>query len=391
LKLLEVIRSADLRGGGVIESVLQRGRVLQQAGHHVELATLDSPAEDPLPPADLEIHRLGPGWSGYGYTRRLAPWLQDQAGRFDVVIVNGLWNYASFGAWRGLRRAGTPYFVFPHGMLDPWFKRTYPLKHFKKWMYWPWADYRVLRDACSVLFTCEEECRLARQSFWLYHCREQVVGLGIAQPAGNQELQKEAFFSMFPELRGKRLLLFLGRIHPKKGCDLLIRAFAEALDRRGTGAFRNLHLVIAGPDQVAWVPQLRVSANTLGVAARISFTGMLSGNVKLGALRAAEAFVLPSHQENFGIAVVEALACRVPTLISNKVNIWREIERDGAGIVDNDDPEGVMRMLSRWLDLSTEQQEGFRQRAHQCFLNRFEVRASARNLINVLRSGAIHE
>jgi len=371
----------------VIESVLQRGRVLQQAGHHVELATLDSPGEDDLPPADLEIHRLGPGWSAYGYSRHLAPWLRNQASRFDVVIVNGLWNYASFGAWCGLRRAGTPYFVFPHGMLDPWFKRTYPLKHLKKWMYWPWADYRVLRDARSVLFTCEEECRLARQSFWLYHCREQVVGLGIAQPGGDPELQKRTFLSSFPELRGKRLLLFLGRIHPKKGCDLLIRAFAETLKRRESNRFLNLHLIIAGPDQTAWVPQLQALADILGLAARISFTGMLSGDLKLGALRAAEAFVLPSHQENFGIAVAEALACRVPTLISNKVNIWREIERDGAGVVENDDAEGFVRLLSRWLDLDTEQQEAFRQRAAQCFLSRFEVRASANNLLKVLSNG----
>ena len=77
-------------------------------------------------------------------------------------------------ALESLRKQGfhTPaYFVFTHGMLDPWFKRTYPLKHLKKWLYWPWAEYRVLRDAQAVLFTCEEERILARQSFWLYKCK----------------------------------------------------------------------------------------------------------------------------------------------------------------------------------------------------------------------------
>ena len=76
---------------------------------------------------------------------------------FDAVIINGLWQYHSFGAWRALRGTATPYYVFPHGMLDPWFKRSFPLKHLKKWLYWPWAEYRVLRDARAVIFTCEAE------------------------------------------------------------------------------------------------------------------------------------------------------------------------------------------------------------------------------------------
>ena len=102
--------------------------------------------------------------------------------QFDAVIVHGLWQYSSFGVWRALAGTDTPYFVFPHGMLDPWFKRTYPAKHFKKLLYWPWAEYRVLRDAAAVLFTSEEERRLARESFALYRAREVVVNYGTAAP-----------------------------------------------------------------------------------------------------------------------------------------------------------------------------------------------------------------
>ena len=84
------------------------------------------------------------------------------------MIVNGIWQYNSFGAWRVTPHSSTPYVVVTHGMLDPWFKRAFPFKHLKKWLFWPWADYRVLRDAAAVLFTSEEERRLATQSFWLY-------------------------------------------------------------------------------------------------------------------------------------------------------------------------------------------------------------------------------
>src|SRR6266481_4864459 len=110
-----------------------------------------------------------------------------------------------------------------------WFKRAYPLKHLKKWLYWPWAEYRVLRNASAVCFTCEEERKLARQSFWLYRCNEKVVAFGTAAPGGDAQAQKRLFLSHYMELQGRRFILFLGRIHPKKGCDLVIRAFTDAL------------------------------------------------------------------------------------------------------------------------------------------------------------------
>ena len=125
-------------------------------------------------------------------------------------------------------------------MLDPWFKRTYPLKHLKKLLYWRWAEYRVLRDAKAVLFTSDEERRLARKSFALYRCNEVMVNYGTAAPEIQLPGAREDFLSAFPQLRGQNLLLFLGRMHEKKGCEELIRAFAE---------FENpaLHLVLAGP------------------------------------------------------------------------------------------------------------------------------------------------
>src|SRR5437868_15240376 len=103
-------------------------------------------------------------------------------------------------------------------MLDPWFKRTYPLKHLNKWLYWPWAEYRVMHDAAALIFTSEQERLEARQSFWLYSGREKVSPLGVEQPAPVTATTAGLFFDRFPQLRGTRPLLFLGRLHPKKGC-----------------------------------------------------------------------------------------------------------------------------------------------------------------------------
>src|SRR6185369_13539161 len=130
-----------------------------------------------------------------------------------------------------------------------------------------------------------------------------------------------AFFAAFPALKGRQFLLFLGRVHPKKGCDLLIRAFAKSLDKIAP----DMDLVMAGPDQVNWVPELKALTKRLGVDNRVHWPGMLTGALKWGAFHSADALVLPSHQENFGIAVAEAMACCTPALISDKVNIWREV------------------------------------------------------------------
>jgi glycosyltransferase involved in cell wall biosynthesis len=379
LKILHIISSVNPAGGGPIEGIKQLGVTMNAEGHSVEVASLDRPDAPFLAQSPLPLHPLGPATLKYGFSPRFVPWLRANAGGYDAVIVNGIWQYHSFGTWRVLRNSSTPYVLFTHGMLDPWFKRQYPLKHLKKWMYWPWADYRVLRDARAVLFTCEEERRLARSSFWLYRCNEVVVSYGTAKPRGDPEFELREFFDHYPELRNKRLALFIGRIHPKKGCDLVIEAFATVLQQQP-----DWHLVIAGPDQVGWREQLNYRAAQLGLAPRVTWTGMLAGAMKWGALRAAEIFVLPSHQENFGIAVAEALAAGVPALVSNKVNIWREIESDHAGMVSDDTLEGTCGLLNSYAEMPAQEKQAMRQAAVRSFERRFEIKKATRSLLAVL-------
>jgi glycosyltransferase involved in cell wall biosynthesis len=141
---------------------------------------------------------------------------------------------------------------------------------------------------------------------------------------------------------------------------------------------------MAGPDQTGWQGKLSSLAEELKVADRITWAGMIRGDEKWGAFRASEIFVLPSHSENFGFVVAEALACGVPALISDKVNIWREIERDGAGLVSPDDLPGTVNLLLRWSQMPEAEKNAMRQRARECFLNRFEIRKAASALINAI-------
>jgi glycosyltransferase involved in cell wall biosynthesis len=382
MKILRSIHSVNPALGGPIESVKQSSAVLTRRGHDVEIISLDAPADPWVRDCPVPVHALGPGRGSYGFAPRFARWIRERHAHYDAVIVQGLWQYSSFGVWRALRGTPTPYFVFPHGMLDPWFKRTYPLKHLKKLLYWPWAEYRVLRDAAAVLFTSEEERRLARESFSLYRCNEAVVNYGTAAPEIDLAGAREDFFNRFPQVRGRRFLLFLGRLHEKKGCDLLIEAFVAL--RRSVRDNDALDLVIAGPcADKAYEEQLkRMASNASG----ITFTGMLSGNLKWGALAVADAFILPSHQENFGIAVAEALACETPVLISNKVNIWREIAAAEAGYVENDDLAGTARLLQRWVNTAPDVRATMKENARKCFAQHFEINRATDSLLAVLEN-----
>jgi glycosyltransferase involved in cell wall biosynthesis len=301
------------------------------------------------------------------------PWLKANLSRFDVVFINGIWNYNTLAAYRALDGTQIPYAIFPHGMLDPYFKKRYPLKHLKKVLYWHGILRRILRDATAVLFTCEEERILARQSFSPYCVREAVVPYGTFGPNCDTAAASEEFLARWPDLRGKRLAISLGRIHPKKGTDILIEAFADTL-----GKDAAWQLVIAGPDQIGWQKELEALAARLGIACRITWTRSLEGALKWGAFSASEVFVLPSHQENFGIVVAEALACSLPVIVSDKVNIWREVVSCGAGLVGEDTIEGTKASLRRWSALTAEEIVALRIRSQKCFQDEFDYNHTSR-------------
>src|SRR5258707_367027 len=128
MRILRSIHTLNPEIGGPIESVRQSSAALRRLGHEVEVATLDGPNDPWIREAPFMVHALGPGRGSYGYSGRFMPWVKQRHQEFDAVLVHGVWQYSSFGIWRALHGRSTPYFVLPHGMLDPWFKRTYPLK-----------------------------------------------------------------------------------------------------------------------------------------------------------------------------------------------------------------------------------------------------------------------
>jgi glycosyltransferase involved in cell wall biosynthesis len=376
MRILHVIRTLNPAAGGPSEIV----RVLVEykpKDSDVEVLTLDDPSAPFVLDAGFTVHALGPVRTTYGHSGKLLSWLKANRNRFDGVVVHGLWQSCGIAVRRSMK-GHVPYTVFPHGMLDPYFRHAYPMKHGKKWLYWIAAEYWVLRGAMLVLFTCDAERDLAKQSFWPHRWNPWVVPFGTIPPTGDAQLQQEAFYGIAPTLRGKRFLLFLGRIHPKKGCDLLIEAFVKL-----AASDPQLHLVMAGPDPQNRRADLELTAISAGVAERVHWPGMLQGDAKWGAFYASEAFVLSSHQENFGIAVAEAMACARPVLLSDKVNIAAEIAADGAGLMEVDTAEGTERLLARWIALPEADRAAMGECAIECFHRRYDLRENAKAIVEI--------
>jgi glycosyltransferase involved in cell wall biosynthesis len=290
--------------------------------------------------------------------------------RQEWIIAHGLWQWPG----RVARSLRNPYMVYPHGMLDPWFKKTYPFKHFKKQLYWWAIQEKILRDAHAVCFTTQEEQALAQKTFFPYQANEVVTGLGVQAPPQELDTLEEKFLEKYPALKRRKILLYLGRFHPKKGVDELIRSWKK---RRNPN---DEVLVLAGPvnKKDLWIQKLLSMA---GEDPSVVWTGMLQGNEKWGALCSADAMILPSHQENYGMVVAEACSVGLPVYLTNKVNLWREVVDAGAGVVENDDPAGIQSLVDQWL--LAEDRPKRSHAAKQCFEQRLHIDRTVENLCKI--------
>jgi glycosyltransferase involved in cell wall biosynthesis len=394
MKWLHVISSMNPRGGGPCQCIRNLVPIVREGDHHVEVVCLDDPKSSYLTGETVSIHALGKGIGSWSYHPKFRPWLEKNLRRFDAVILNGIWQYPAYVLSRLARDPNVPpYFVFPHGMLDPWFQRTLQrrLKAIRNWLYWKLIEHEVIRRAEAVFCTCAEEMRLAQQTFRPYQPKRQVnVGYGSAQPPGYHQGMAKIFAKKCPGIKGRRYFLFLGRIHPKKGVDLLIQAYAKICNSTVNAQRSATCLVIAGPGlETDFGKRMFELAAITCPPDRVFWPGMLTGDAKWGALYNAEAFVLPSHQENFGIAVAEALSCGTPVLISNQINIWREIEEDHAGFVGDDTLAGAEQVLRSWEARSPEDHNRMKRAAQLTYETRFAIVRFAQNLLTVLEESTL--
>jgi glycosyltransferase involved in cell wall biosynthesis len=396
MRVLRVIADMNPSSGGPCQGIRNTVPELEKHGIYNEVVSLDKPNAAYLGGDSFSIHALGPAKGPWSYSPKLMPWLMKNLVRFDMVIVHGLWLYPSYAALKAIRlyrqqHGRVPkFYVMPHGMLDPYFQQAPErrLKAIRNQLYWKIIEEKVVNEADGLLFTCEAELLLAREPFRPYQPKRELnIGYGIAQPPRFSASMLEAFYQKCQGLQGQSYLLFLSRIHEKKGVDVLIKAYASLclnLQEQQTAVPK---LVIAGPgiDSAYGKKMQRLAGMFPQLCSSVFFPGMLSGAAKWGAFYGCEAFVLPSHQENFGIAVVEALACAKPVLISRQVNIWREIEAEGGGMVAPDSEEGTKQMLQAWLGKPLEEKKQIGRAARISYEKRFSIGPAVMQLVEMIK------
>ncbi len=382
MRILHVNPTADRAYGGPVHWTFESSAVLKEMGVRSVLLTADAPDSEAIRTAPMEAVGTGPGSMGaFAHCPALPRWIAGHASEFDAVIFHAIFTHGTWAGWKAARQAGLPFFAFPHGMLDPWFNQRVPMKRLKKQATWSWGTYPALRESDRVLFTNEPERELAEKSFRPYRVRPAVIRYGASRPAFDSEGARAEMLAALPELAGRRYFLFLSRLHHKKGVDLLIQAYADVVGRDD-----GWRLVAAGPVEPGYGEEMRRIAAELGIEDRVLFPGMARGGLKWGLLQDSEALALPSHQENFGIALAESMAVGRPVLITPQVNIWREVEAAGSGFVAPDTREGAGELLRRCLQLSEAEREEMSRRSIQAFEERFNVRRSAEDFLAVIQA-----
>lgn len=329
-----MIRDLSPETGGPVAAIHGLSAAQRQLGHDVRVVATDfGLPEGAELLAGYEV--VACTRAAWRYAPALAELLSERIAWCDVVHIHTIWEYPSLLAARLARRAGKPFLMRPCGMLDAWSMTQGSLK---KRLYLGLFGRTLFSPPCTVHYTTHAEQRKSRPP-----CAPDsiVIENGIAEQA-MAEHDPEPFFARFPELRGQRIVLFLSRVHAKKRPDIAICAFAAV-----AGRYPDAVLVLAGPCGDDYRRELEALAYTEGIAGRLHFTGMLQDEVLYAAYRAAGMFLLPSMQENFGIAVAEAMAAGCPVIISENVDIRSYIEEADAGIVCPVDADVFASALDR--------------------------------------------
>ncbi len=259
----------------------------------------------------------------------------------DVVHLHGPWEPINCSIARALAKRGQPYVVSVHGMLDRW---SIQQKKLKKLIFLRTLGRRLFVDAARVHLTAAAELEQAAEVVPIIRYKSDVIPCIVdLQPyrhIPNGELAAQKF-----QLDHRPAILFISRIHPKKGLEILIDACAE-LRRAG----KEFQLLIAGPGEANYIRQLETRTQQAGLSVQTRFLGSVSGELKSSLYAFARVLALPTHQENFGLVLAESLLCQTPVITTRNTDIWQELEAAQAVIVPTNTVQDFSRGLEPFLN-----------------------------------------
>tara|TARA_B000000557_G_scaffold214854_1_gene181403 strand:+ start:1544 stop:2710 length:1167 start_codon:yes stop_codon:yes gene_type:complete len=368
INILHIASTLNPKYGGPVEGLKILNVAYKKFNISLNVLTLDSKKslwlKDKLLPKTFAI---GPSYFNYKLNFKIWSWLKKNVHRYDFVIIDGVWQFHGLIMWLYSIKFDKPYFVLTHGMLDPWFKKYYFFKHLKKLIYWKLFENKILKKAKAVLFTSKKEKELASIPYRPFSINSEIINHGVVKKNYNQTILKKTFDKLLKNNKEKKIILFLSRIHKKKGCDILIKSFAKSFKNN-----KNVILVIAGNDKNKYAVQLKKLASNLKLQ-NIIWTGFVNDIQKWSLLSYSNISCFPSHSENFGTSIVESLSCGTPVIISNKINIYEIIYKYQAGFVGNNNVKDTTINLIKWHTLSSNKKKKLKQNAKKCFESNFNL------------------
>lgn len=311
--------------------------------------------------------------SGWNFSFDLIDSLRKRLNQFDVVHISEVWSFsAAFASYYSIKFK-KPYIVTPRGSLYPY---TFKKKIWKKLPYYHFVTKKILKNASFIQYVTEDE-KAQSHSFLKLKNKPVVIPSGIDFAEFSALPERDELKNKFPFLKGKKVILFLSRIIWIKGLDILIDSFKELVKTRN-----DLHLLIVGNDSGdSYKEVVKGWIKESGIENMVTFAGLLKGKDKLMAYAGSDIFVLPSYSENFGMVVIEAMACGVPVIISDKVGLSKNVKKYDAGIVINNKAENITEALKKLLD-NSELRKAFSEKGKK-FAQYYNIDNVADMMINV--------
>ena len=371
IRILRIISSLNPKYGGPSKTIIDSSLNLIREGFDVDILTHDSKKNIYIKNKEINFINKGPAFGTYRFNIKLFLWLLKKRNLYDIFIVHGIWEFNTL-ICRFLLKNN--YFIFTHGQLDPFFKKQI-LKKIKKQVYWWLFEKKNLLKSKSLLLTSENEKKLLENTFVnTKKIKKTVIHYGINKTKFNKKKCLKIFYKKFPQLKNKKFFLYLGRFHEKKGCEILIRSIKKLINNN-----MNTFVLMAGP-QNSYKDNLKELTKRYNLTNNFFWSDIILKDMKWGAISASEAMVLSSHGENFGVSLVESLSCSKPVLTTNKVNIYREIDRFKAGFVSNNNVNSFFKILNKFKKLKKNKIIEMKKNSLKCFESNFNLATNKNSL-----------
>ena len=385
IKILRIISTLNPESGGPQASIIKSSNSLVDGGFEVDVLVSDKKNYINNKKNKFNIIKLGIENRSYNFSFKIIDWIKKNKKKYDFFIIEGIWEFNSLLARLYIKKN---YFIITHGQLDPYFAENI-FKRLKKQVYWALFEKKNLINSNGILVSGSNEIKMIKNTFVnTKGIKVHNVGYSYNLNIINDEKKnyKKIFDNKFPKLKKMKFILFLGRIHHKKGCDILLDAILRVKD------LNNYKFLIVGfsnrLNKYENYILKKINSNKR-LYTSVFTSKFVSNDLKVACLKMCEATILPSRGENFGVSVTETLSVGKIPLITNKVGIFNEIKKYNSGIICNDNHLSVAIMIKKFINFKKKTLMKYKKNSKRCFKDIFDINVENNKLIKIIKVSAV--